>query len=1041
MKNRKFMQPMLFTLVILMVSSTLTAATWYVRPSGGTYGTGNGTAYADAWNGFGNIIWGTNGVAAGDTLYICGTHDESLLIGAAGLNGSPITIRGDYTGDPGIIDRSVNIKGTIANWTETTPGSNIWYCSYNATQEPHVMLENKFARRVYALAELVNEGEFYRDVAWPYDKIHIYSIGNPATRFSSIRLIATPNSPSSDTRLYGIKIDGKPYITIHGMTIKRIGSRNYDNYNSNDGAIVITNSQYTTISNNHISECTRGIVVAAGAHHATVEDNLIEKSFRRTASNIYSQAWGILVVANYPVIRRNKINNLITFYDNSTMPSGKGIQLLPIDYPDNYCYNAKVYRNEITQTFHFGLWVYNYVHNATGDGINDINAHVYENYIHDTTYFPELANSEQDAIGFGVDAITAADRTMFATNYFTGIHIYRNTVENYPASGIIVSNNWDKFYIYDNLIVNCSSQAAAGIYLSIWDDTLKSGEIYNNTIVACGNDGIINYSNVVSGGTGLKIFNNIITDIYLKSSGHGRAVWNSSVANVSGGNNCFYNIENASSTYNFSNASDLDGINPQFIDPANSNFKLAITSPGIDGGTTANHTIDLTGRTIGKSDIGCYESQYDSLVCWLHLDENSGTTATDETGYNNDGTLVGTPLWATGVTGSAVKFNASWSEYINCGNDASLNGLDNYTISCWVKLDATSSGTNRNVIMKYDGSKPDGFLLRMGTDNSIKFEQVANGNVWNPNLVVSSSFPQDNQFHHIAVTFAYDSTNCTAKLYIDGVLADTGTDVATPNISTASSKLQLGTGVFDGTIDEVKIYSRVLSAAEILACRDMSSGSLDCFLKLDGNSGSIAYDTTANANDGLLSSVLGTDSWITGLIGTAIDFNASWSEYINCGNNDSLNNQSNYSLSCWVKTDSNSSGNSNRNILTKYDGAAPNGFILRLEANNTISFGQTTNGAFWNGNLNVSTAFPHDGKFHHVAVTFAYDGTTCTTKLYLDGILMATGTDIASPDVSSSDLLIGSGVFDGIIDEVKVYSRKLPELEIFRQAKLWETEN
>ncbi|MCF6175002.1 MAG: hypothetical protein L3J71_04505 [Victivallaceae bacterium] len=1041
MKNRNFMKAMLFTLVILMVNSTLTAATWYVRPSGGTYGSEDGTSYVDAWDGFGNIIWGTNGVMAGDTLYICGIHDESLLIGAAGSYGSPITIRGDYTGDPGIIDRSVNIKGTIADWTETASGSNIWYYSYNATQEPHVMLENKFARRVYALAELVNEGEFYRNVAWPYDKIHLYSIGNPATRFSSIRLIATPNSPSTDTRLYGIKIDSKNYITIHGMTVRKIGSRNYDNYNSNDGAIVITNSQYSTISNNHIIESTRGIVVAAGAHHATVEDNFIEKSFRRTTSNIYSQAWGILAVANYPIIRRNKINNLITFYDNTTMPSGKGIEMLPIDYPDNYCYQARVYRNEITQTFHFGLWFYNYSHNATGDGINDIDAHVYENYIHDTTYYPEFNNTELDAIGFGCDANTAADQAMFKDNHYTGVHIYRNIIKNYPSSAIIVANDWDDLHIYDNLIVNCSSFAAAGIYLSLWDDTLKSGEIFNNTIVGCGNEGIINYSNVPAGGIGLKINNNIITDIYLKSPGHGRAVWNSSVANVSGGNNCFYNIENANSTYNFSNATDLAGINPQFVDAANNNFRLAITSPCIDAGTAANHTVDLTGRSIGKPDIGCYESPYDSLVCWLRLDENSDTTTADETVYKNDGTLVGSPTWGSGVIGSAVKFNASWSEYIDCGNDDSLNGLANYTISCWVKLDAASSGSNRNIIMKYDGSKPNGFLLRMATGSNINFEQVSNGKVWNSNLIASAPFPQDGNFHHAAVTFVYDGTNCTSKLYIDGVLADTGTDVATPDISTASSKLQLGTGVFDGTIDEVKIYSRVLSAAEILACRDMSSGSLDCFLKLDENSGSIAYDTTANANDGLLSSVLGTDSWITGLIGTAIDFNASWSEYINCGNNDSLNNQSNYSLSCWVKTDSNSSGNSNRNILTKYDGAAPNGFILRLEANNTISFGQTTNGAFWNGNLNVSTAFPHDGKFHHVAVTFAYDGTTCTTKLYLDGILMATGTDIASPDVSSSDLLIGSGVFDGIIDEVKVYSRKLPELEIFRQAKLWETEN
>jgi hypothetical protein len=71
--------------------------TWYVRPSGSTYGSSNGTTYANAWSGFANI---NNAVInPGDTIYIAGTHNQSLIV-----NKNGITLRGDYNGDSGIIN-------------------------------------------------------------------------------------------------------------------------------------------------------------------------------------------------------------------------------------------------------------------------------------------------------------------------------------------------------------------------------------------------------------------------------------------------------------------------------------------------------------------------------------------------------------------------------------------------------------------------------------------------------------------------------------------------------------------------------------------------------------------------------------------------------------------------------------------------------------------------------------------------------------------------------------------------------------------------
>lgn len=106
------MKKLLVLLVVLFLSLPLFSATWYVRPAGGSYGAEDGTSYADAWDGLSSVVFGGGGVAAGDTLYVCGVHLRTYdshppgsltwYIGS-GTSGNPVTIRGDYGGDPGVI--------------------------------------------------------------------------------------------------------------------------------------------------------------------------------------------------------------------------------------------------------------------------------------------------------------------------------------------------------------------------------------------------------------------------------------------------------------------------------------------------------------------------------------------------------------------------------------------------------------------------------------------------------------------------------------------------------------------------------------------------------------------------------------------------------------------------------------------------------------------------------------------------------------------------------------------------------------------------
>lgn len=103
-------------LLIFLIAHPVWAATLYVRPASGEYGDEDGSTYAAAFDGFADIAWGESAgqVGPGDTLYICGTHNETLWVGDSGSAGQPIIIRGDYVGDAGVIDLNDTANVVIA---------------------------------------------------------------------------------------------------------------------------------------------------------------------------------------------------------------------------------------------------------------------------------------------------------------------------------------------------------------------------------------------------------------------------------------------------------------------------------------------------------------------------------------------------------------------------------------------------------------------------------------------------------------------------------------------------------------------------------------------------------------------------------------------------------------------------------------------------------------------------------------------------------------------------------------------------------------
>ncbi len=195
---------------------------------------------------------------------------------------------------------------------------------------------------------------------------------------------------------------------------------------------------------------------------------------------------------------------------------------------------------------------------------------------------------------------------------------------------------------------------------------------------------------------------------------------------------------------------------------------------------------------------------------WL-FDDGDGETAKDSSGLDNHGTLFG-PEWVDdGKIGAALKFDGA-DDYIDCGNDPSLDLLDNLTIVVWVNHQAGNDGY---IMMKNDSSdgvRQYGFLDYPSTCVGINFYcETAGGR---SDLCFAGSGVDDNQWHHIA--FIIDYPNVT--IFIDGEIHDTRK--LPSNMKSVDSSLWIGKRKpnnfpFRGIIDEVGIFNVSLSADDV----------------------------------------------------------------------------------------------------------------------------------------------------------------------------------------------------------------------------------
>ena len=188
-----------------------------------------------------------------------------------------------------------------------------------------------------------------------------------------------------------------------------------------------------------------------------------------------------------------------------------------------------------------------------------------------------------------------------------------------------------------------------------------------------------------------------------------------------------------------------------------------------------------------------------SLVLYLPLYQLDGASFMSRDGYGHLCTVTGA-LW----TPRGRSFDGS-DDYIDCGNNESLDITDAITIEVWVNLNGDS--THREIIFK------DYNIIRMRVQDNNKIINYATYG-GTPGTEEWTSILGTTEWYYIAYT--YDGS--FARIFLNAQL-DMTPVARTGDLSTTAGALRIGwyasVANFNGLISEVRIYNRALTPLEI----------------------------------------------------------------------------------------------------------------------------------------------------------------------------------------------------------------------------------
>lgn len=204
------------------------------------------------------------------------------------------------------------------------------------------------------------------------------------------------------------------------------------------------------------------------------------------------------------------------------------------------------------------------------------------------------------------------------------------------------------------------------------------------------------------------------------------------------------------------------------------------------------------------------------LLVYYSFDRDGGDIVSDDTGGNRTGRVKGATWVADGARGGAYRFDSN--EQCILADDTGLpRGDEPRTMSVWIKLNVLYPEMTTG-LFQYGAFGPGHYnhMSGVGLDwrngrNQYYFSQY--GGV----ALSRQKMTMPGEWHHLAYTYGGNGSH---HLYVDGVPTDGVSELRGPIDTVLSGTLIIGgtpgaAGPNGGFLDEVRIYRRALSAAEI----------------------------------------------------------------------------------------------------------------------------------------------------------------------------------------------------------------------------------
>ena len=453
------------------------------------------------------------------------------------------------------------------------------------------------------------------------------------------------------------------------------------------------------------------------------------------------------------------------------------------------------------------------------------------------------------------------------------------------------------------------------------------------------------------------------------------------------------------------------------------------------GNTFDTNALTADGQTIMKRAIewGAGANLSGPIAHWK-LDETTGFTAVDSVG-GNDGTLQNGAAWTTGQIDGGLDFDGV-DDAVSAGAPATLDDIfdGGGTLTAWMHPDGWGEGNYGRIADKSSATYPgNGWALELyGGNSSFLFQtgySAATGSWTTPNGSVSLG-----AWQHVALVYDTSSDANDPRIFIDGV------EQTVAELDTPSGTLRSDTGVnftignhamstvrtFDGQLDDVRVYGRMLSAAEIAKLATPPSTAPIAHWKFDETSGTTAIDSEGG-HDGTL---VGNASWAPGEVDGSLSLDGTGDRVDVSG---LIGSPSSLTIAAWVNLSS--AGFSGAEVIDLGDN-----ILMRLD--NTF---YDTYVSFWDGSSWQRTRtgqFIAGSGWRHVAYT--HDDAANQQYFYIDGVEAASTTFSTSISYShGSNTTIGANSngnsnydFNGQIDDLRIYNVALSAAEIAELAAM-----